>query len=61
MAHQHGPADLPLLVKQYIKRMLTETGQGMKALLLDGYTTGIVGTVYSQTDILKKDVRSHMI
>lgn len=51
-------ADLPLLVKQYIRRMLSETGQGMKSLLLDSFTTGIVSCVFSQTEILQKDVRS---
>lgn len=55
------PPDLPLLVKQYIRRMLSETGQGMKSMLLDSYTTGIVSCVLSQTEILQKDVRKFPI
>lgn len=58
MATGRAEADLPLLVKQYIRRMLSETGQGMKAMILDSYTMGIVSCVFSQTEILQKDVRA---
>lgn len=53
-----APAEktLGVLVKAYIKAMLSASGPGMKALLLDQYTTAIVGSVFSQTEVLQKEV-----
>ncbi|KAG8235516.1 hypothetical protein J437_LFUL015750, partial [Ladona fulva] len=43
-------------VKLYITKMTEESGPGMKALLMDKETTSIVSMVYSQSEILKKEV-----
>lgn len=43
-------------VKQYITRMISESGAGMKVLLMDKETTSIVSMVYSQSEILQKEV-----
>ncbi|XP_028411218.1 vacuolar protein sorting-associated protein 45-like [Dendronephthya gigantea] len=43
-------------VKQYITKMVEDSGSGMKVLLLDKETTGIVSMVYSQSEILQKEV-----
>ncbi|XP_044305169.1 vacuolar protein sorting-associated protein 45 [Varanus komodoensis] len=45
-----------LAVKQYISKMIEDTGAGMKVLLMDKETTGIVSMVYSQSEILQKEV-----
>ena len=42
-------------VKLYVNKMLNDIA-GMKVLLLDPTTTGIVSVVESQTNILQKDV-----
>ena len=47
--------DLSAVLRSYIERMLREVG-GMKVLLLDAETTAIVSTVYSQSEILEKEV-----
>lgn len=49
-------ADLVLLLRSYVERMLREAGAGMKALLLDVETTRIVSTVFSQTELLEHEV-----
>lgn len=43
-------------VKQYVTKMVEDSGSGMKVLLLDKETTGIVSMVYSQSEILQKEV-----
>ncbi|KAK2117628.1 vacuolar protein sorting-associated protein 45 [Saguinus oedipus] len=43
-------------VKQYISKMIEDSGPGMKVLLMDKQTTGIVSTVYTQSEILQKEV-----
>ncbi|EDO39542.1 predicted protein [Nematostella vectensis] len=45
-----------LAVKQYVTKMIEESGAGMKVLLMDKETTGIVSMVYSQTEVLQKEV-----
>ncbi|KAK2081655.1 vacuolar protein sorting-associated protein 45 [Saguinus oedipus] len=43
-------------VKQYISKMIEDSGPGMKVLLMDKETTGIVSMVYTQLEILQKEV-----
>lgn len=43
-------------VKQYIAHMIQESGAGMKVLLMDKETISIVSMVYSQSEILQKEV-----
>uniref|UniRef100_A0A6I8NEC7 Vacuolar protein sorting 45 homolog n=1 Tax=Ornithorhynchus anatinus TaxID=9258 RepID=A0A6I8NEC7_ORNAN len=43
-------------VKQYITKMIEDSGPGMKVLLMDKETTSIVSMVYSQSEILQKEV-----
>lgn len=43
-------------VKQYVSKMVEDSGSGMKVLLMDKETTGIVSMVYSQSEILQKEV-----
>ncbi|KAM3825097.1 vacuolar protein sorting-associated protein 45 isoform 2-T2 [Vipera latastei] len=45
-----------LAVKQYISRMIGDSGAGMKVLLMDRETTSIVSMVYTQSEILQKEV-----
>ena len=45
-----------LAVKQYINAMIRDSGPGMKVLLMDKETTSIVSMVYSQSEILQKEV-----
>jgi vacuolar protein sorting-associated protein 45 len=45
-----------LAVKQYIGRMIDDSGAGMKVLLLDKESIGIVSMVYAQSEILQKEV-----
>ncbi|XP_058016648.1 vacuolar protein sorting-associated protein 45 isoform X1 [Ahaetulla prasina] len=45
-----------LAVKQYISRMIGDSGAGMKVLLMDKETTSIVSMVYTQSEILQKEV-----
>lgn len=45
-----------LAVKQYISRMIEESGPGMKVLLMDRETISIVSMVYAQSEILQKEV-----
>ncbi|TKC43059.1 hypothetical protein EI555_007662, partial [Monodon monoceros] len=41
---------------QYISKMIEDSGPGMKVLLMDKETTGIVSMVYTQSEILQKEV-----
>ncbi|XP_024907986.1 vacuolar protein sorting-associated protein 45 isoform X3 [Pteropus alecto] len=43
-------------VKQYVSKMIEDSGPGMKVLLMDKETTGIVSMVYTQSEILQKEV-----
>lgn len=48
--------ELPAYVRSYVHRLLHEAGTGMKALLVDAETMGVVSTVMTQTEILQKEV-----
>lgn len=48
--------NLILAVKLYITKMAEESGPGMKVLLMDKQTTSIVSMVYTQSEILQKEV-----
>uniref|UniRef100_A0A8D8Y8R7 Vacuolar protein sorting-associated protein 45 n=1 Tax=Cacopsylla melanoneura TaxID=428564 RepID=A0A8D8Y8R7_9HEMI len=43
-------------VKQYVLKMTEQSGPGMKILLLDKQTTSIVSMVFTQSEILQKEV-----
>ncbi|KAF6076319.1 vacuolar protein sorting 45-like protein [Phyllostomus discolor] len=43
-------------VKQYVSKMIEDSGPGMKVLVMDKETTGIVSMVYTQSEILQKEV-----
>ncbi|XP_045453841.1 vacuolar protein sorting-associated protein 45 isoform X3 [Melitaea cinxia] len=43
-------------VKMYITKMTEESGPGMKVILMDKDTTSIVSMVFSQSEILQKEV-----
>ncbi|XP_071965752.1 vacuolar protein sorting-associated protein 45-like [Antedon mediterranea] len=45
-----------LAVKQYIAKMIEESGPGMKVLLMDKETISFVSMVYAQSEILQKEV-----
>ncbi|XP_025898972.1 vacuolar protein sorting-associated protein 45 isoform X1 [Nothoprocta perdicaria] len=45
-----------LAVKQYVSKMIEESGPGMKVLLMDRETTGAVSMVYTQSEILQREV-----
>ncbi|XP_068027166.1 LOW QUALITY PROTEIN: vacuolar protein sorting-associated protein 45, partial [Melanerpes formicivorus] len=45
-----------LAVKQYVSKMIEDSGPGMKVLLMDRETTGMVSMVYTQSEILQKEV-----
>ncbi|XP_043931114.1 vacuolar protein sorting-associated protein 45 [Protopterus annectens] len=45
-----------LAVKQYVSKMIEDSGPGMKVLLMDKETTSIVSMVYTQSEILQKEV-----
>uniref|UniRef100_A0A6Q2YUK2 Vacuolar protein sorting-associated protein 45 n=1 Tax=Esox lucius TaxID=8010 RepID=A0A6Q2YUK2_ESOLU len=48
--------NVTLAVKQYISKMIENSGPGMKVLLMDKETTSIVSVVYTQSEILQKEV-----
>ncbi|TMS01364.1 Vacuolar protein sorting-associated protein 45 [Larimichthys crocea] len=48
--------NVTLAVKQYISKMIENSGTGMKVLLMDRETTSIVSVVYTQSEILQKEV-----
>ncbi|XP_022603135.1 vacuolar protein sorting-associated protein 45 isoform X2 [Seriola dumerili] len=48
--------NVTLAVKQYISKMVESSGPGMKVLLMDRETTSIVSVVYTQSEILQKEV-----
>jgi vacuolar protein sorting-associated protein 45 len=43
-------------VKFYIDRMVEESGLGMKVLLMDKETTSIISMVFSQSEMLSREV-----
>ncbi|XP_072166746.1 vacuolar protein sorting-associated protein 45-like [Diadema setosum] len=45
-----------LAVKQYVAKMIEESGPGMKVLLMDRETISFVTMVYAQSEILQKEV-----
>ncbi|XP_064898942.1 vacuolar protein sorting-associated protein 45 isoform X4 [Columba livia] len=45
-----------LAVKQYVSKMIEDSGPGMKVLLMDRETTGAVSMVYTQSEILQREV-----
>ncbi|KAK6178811.1 hypothetical protein SNE40_011311 [Patella caerulea] len=45
-----------LAVKQYVSKMIEESGPGMKVLLMDADTTVFVSMVYAKSEILQKEV-----
>lgn len=51
-----GTMDVCIAVKFYINRMIEESGDGMKVLLMDKETTSIISMVFSQSDMLSKQV-----
>uniref|UniRef100_A0A670JWG8 Vacuolar protein sorting-associated protein 45 n=1 Tax=Podarcis muralis TaxID=64176 RepID=A0A670JWG8_PODMU len=51
-----GKMNVVFAVKQYIAKMIEESGTGMKVLLMDKETTSIVSMVYTQSEILQKEV-----
>ncbi|XP_034401551.1 vacuolar protein sorting-associated protein 45 [Cyclopterus lumpus] len=48
--------NVTLAVKQYVSKMIESSGPGMKVLLMDRETTSIVSVVYTQSEILQKEV-----
>ena len=48
--------DVVVAVKNYISRMINDSGPGMKALLMDRETTSIVSMVYTKSEIAQKEV-----
>ncbi|XP_055013246.1 vacuolar protein sorting-associated protein 45 [Boleophthalmus pectinirostris] len=48
--------NVTLAVKQYVSKMIETSGSGMKVLLMDRETTSVVSVVYSQSEILQKEV-----
>uniref|UniRef100_A0A674NSU4 Vacuolar protein sorting-associated protein 45 n=1 Tax=Takifugu rubripes TaxID=31033 RepID=A0A674NSU4_TAKRU len=48
--------NVTLAVKQYVTKMIENSGPGMKVLLMDRETTSIVSVVYTQSEILQKEV-----
>eukprot|EP01147_Barroeca_monosierra_P010672 gene10672-2778_t len=47
--------DLVKAIRHYVQKMVSDF-DGMKVLLLDKYTTSIISMVYSQSEILQKEV-----
>nr|CAG4646143.1 EOG090X03QA [Macrothrix elegans] len=45
-----------LAIRMYIAKMIQDSGPGMKVLLMDRETIGIVSVAYAQSEILQKEV-----
>jgi len=43
-------------IRQYVDKMIQNSGPGMKILIMDAKTTGVVSMVYSQSEIMQKEV-----
>ena len=52
MASSSKPLSMIAAVREYVSKMVTEV-QGMKVLVMDSETTGIISMVYTQTQILQ--------
>jgi len=52
---QQSRATPQQVVRDYVSRMCTDV-KGMKVLVMDAETTGIVSMVYTQTQILQHEV-----
>lgn len=48
--------DLVTSVRQYVAEMVRQAGPGMKVLLMDRATTGVVSCVYAQSEVMQKEV-----
>jgi vacuolar protein sorting-associated protein 45 len=48
--------NLSQAVKQYVTQMIKDSGAGMKVLVMDKETISVVSMVYSQSEILQKEV-----
>nr|CAB3267643.1 vacuolar protein sorting-associated protein 45-like [Phallusia mammillata] len=48
--------DVVLAVKKYVSKMIADSGTGMRVLMMDKETTGIVSMVYTRSEILQKEV-----
>ncbi|XP_075867482.1 vacuolar protein sorting-associated protein 45 [Nelusetta ayraudi] len=48
--------NVTLAVKHYVTKMIENSGAGMKVLLMDRDTTSMVSVVYTQSEILQKEV-----
>ncbi|XP_002123555.2 vacuolar protein sorting-associated protein 45 [Ciona intestinalis] len=48
--------DVVLAVKMYVSKMISDSGPGMKSLMMDKETTGVVSIVYAKSEILQKEV-----
>jgi len=47
---------LPLIIKEYVLKMLNEASAGMKAVILDDFTMNVVSAAFTQTELLQKEV-----
>ncbi|CAL8083525.1 unnamed protein product [Orchesella dallaii] len=43
-------------IRQYVDKMIQNSGPGMKILLMDQKTTAVVSSVYAQSEIMQKEV-----
>jgi len=43
-------------VRHYVDKMIQDSGPGMKILLMDKETTSVISNVYSQSEIMQKEV-----
>ncbi|XP_043232259.1 vacuolar protein sorting-associated protein 45-like [Amphibalanus amphitrite] len=48
--------DVIVAARKYITKMIDESGPGMKVLMLDKETTGIVSIVFAQSEMLQQEV-----
>lgn len=48
--------DLPLVIHEYVRKMLRDASVGMKAFLLDEFTMNVVSAAFTQTELLQMEV-----
>lgn len=48
--------NLPLVIREYVLKMLNEANVGMKALILDDFTMNVVSAAFTQTELLQREV-----
>ena len=53
--------DLLTSVRQYVGEMVRIGGPGMKVMLMDKHTTGIVSCVYAQSELMQKEVYAGLL